>query len=109
NLKIEFTHWRGFGKGGRPPALPILLLGGPARETGEDTFGDYADGLAFSPRVRGAIIGRNLLFPPEADPLPMCRALTTLVHQNASLNQALGVFEGADPTRNGAMRKGSRH
>lgn len=109
NLWLKLPYCEGFAQVGRATTLPILLLGGPARETVADTLRDYADGLASSFRVRGAIIGRNLLFPAEADPLPMCRALTTLVHQNASLNQALGVFGGADPTRDGAMRKGSRH
>src|SRR5256884_10012198 len=48
-----------------------LLVGSMYRETVADTLRDYADGLASSSRVRGAIIGRNLLFPSEADPLPM--------------------------------------
>ena len=104
NLWLKLPYCEGFAQVGRATTLPILLLGGPARETVADTLRDYADGLASSSRVRGAIIGRNLLFPSEADPLPMCRALTTLVHENASLNQALGVFEGADPTRNGVQR-----
>jgi hypothetical protein len=43
--------------------------------------------------VRGAIIGRNLLFPGDADPLPMCRALTALVHRDAGLEGALRVME----------------
>lgn len=74
--------------------LPILLLGGPARETPEEMLRDFADGFAAGPRVRGAIIGRNLLFPGDTDPLPMCRALTALVHQGASLDDALRVLHG---------------
>ena len=73
----------------RSTTLPILLLGGPARESPVDTLRDFADGLAAGPRMRGAIIGRNLLFPGDADPLPMCRALTALVHEGASLEQAV--------------------
>src|SRR5437762_13705986 len=108
SLWLKLPYCEGFAQVGRATTLPILLLGGPARETVADTLRDYADGLASSYRVRGAVIGRNLLFPPGADALPMCRALTTLVHENASLNQAGGVFERADPTTNGAMRKRSR-
>lgn len=73
--------------------LPILLLGGPARERPEDTLRDFADGLAASPRIRGAIIGRNLLFPGAADPLPMCRALTSLVHGRVPLDEALRMLD----------------
>jgi hypothetical protein len=69
--------------------LPILLLGGPARESPVDTLRDFANGLAAGPRIRGAIIGRNLLFPGDADPLPMCRALTALVHEGVPLDEAV--------------------
>ena len=52
----------------RATTLPLLLLGGPARGTAEETLRDFAGGLAAGARVRGAIIGRNLLFPGDADP-----------------------------------------
>jgi hypothetical protein len=86
-----------FARVGRATTLPILLLGGPARESPADTLRDFAAGFAASGRVRGAIIGRNLLFPGEADPLPMCRALTAMVHRGAGLEEALYVLEGHDP------------
>jgi hypothetical protein len=73
----------------RATTLPLLLLGGPARGTPEETLRDFAGGLSAGPRVRGAIIGRNLLYPGEADPLPMCRALTALVHRGATLPDAI--------------------
>ncbi len=76
----------------RATTLPLLLLGGPARETPQETLRDFADGLAAGTRVRGAIIGRNLLYPGTADPLPMCSALTALVHEGASLAQALALL-----------------
>jgi len=79
NLWLKLPYCEGFAQVGRATTLPILLL------------------------------GRNLLFPPEADPLPMCRALTALVHREADLNQAFRVLEGADPTRDRARQKGSRH
>lgn len=78
----------------RATTLPILLLGGPARESQIDTLRDFADGLATGPRVRGAMIGRNLLFPGNADPLPMCRALTAMVHKGAKLEQAIQHLDG---------------
>jgi hypothetical protein len=73
----------------RATTLPILLLGGPARESPVDTLRDFANGLAAGRRMRGAIIGRNLLFPGDADPLPMCRAVTALVHEGVTLDEAV--------------------
>ncbi len=92
----------------RATTLPLLLLGGPARGTPEETLRDFAGGLAAGPRVRGAIIGRNLLFPGEADPLPMCRALTALVHRGADLSAALKrLHEPARPRRRPAAAPGT--
>jgi hypothetical protein len=73
----------------RATTLPLLLLGGPARGTAAETLRDFAGGLAAGGRVRGAIIGRNLLYPGEADPLPLSRALTAIVHGGADLAGAL--------------------
>jgi hypothetical protein len=75
----------------RSTTLPILLLGGPARESPSDTLKDFASALNTSSRVRGAVIGRNLLFPGEADPLPMCKALTAIVHQGVTLDEAVRI------------------
>lgn len=76
--------------------LPILLLGGPARETAGETLRDFAQGLAASARVRGAIVGRNLLYPGPDDPLPMCRGLGKLVHEGCSVSDALRTMEEND-------------
>jgi len=92
----------------RATTLPLLLLGGPARGTPEDTLRDFAGGLAAGARVRGAIIGRNLLYPGDADPLPLCRALTALVHGGGDLALALQCLsepETARPRRRAAAAR----
>src|SRR5262249_33276466 len=63
--------------------LPLLLLGGPARGTPEETLRDFAAGLSAGGRVRGAIIGRHPLYPGAGGPLPLCRALTPPAHGRA--------------------------
>ena len=89
-LKLPYSE--DFGRVCRATTLPILLLGGPARESPIETLRDFAAGLTSSPRVRGAIIGRNLLFPPDQDPLPMCRALTAMIHRGAGFNEAVQLL-----------------
>ena len=89
-LKLPYSE--DFGRVCRATTLPILLLGGPARESPIETLRDFAAGLTSSPRVRGAIIGRNLLFPPHQDPLPMCRALTAMIHRGAGFNEAVQLL-----------------
>jgi DhnA family fructose-bisphosphate aldolase class Ia len=77
----------------------VLLLGGPARESPLDTLRDFAEGMAAGGNIRGAIIGRNLLFPGEGDPLPMCRALSRIVHDGADLAEAARVLEEGGEAR----------
>jgi DhnA family fructose-bisphosphate aldolase class Ia len=93
HLWLKLPYGDGFERVCRATTLPILLLGGPARESPAATLKDFASGLEAGPNVRGAIIGRNLLFPGDADPLPMCRALTALVHGGVGLDGALRALE----------------
>jgi hypothetical protein len=101
---LKLPYCENFGRVGQATTLPILLLGGPARDDPTHTLRDFKDGLDASARVRGAIIGRNLLFPSSADPacgsaapspLPMCRALTSLVHHDATLEEAVGIAQSS--------------
>ena len=92
-LWLKMPYCDDLARVAKATTLPILLLGGPARETALETLRDFATGFAASPRIRGAIIGRNLLFPGAADPLPMCRALTSMVHENATLDDARHMLE----------------
>ena len=90
NIWLKLPYCEGFSPVGRATTVPILLLGGPARERPTDTLREFSDGFISSTRVRGAIIGRNLLFPgKQEDPLPMCRALTAMVHHGVRLEEAV--------------------
>lgn len=85
---LKLPYCKDFSRVCRATTLPILLLGGPARDDPREVLADFFQGLSSGARVRGAIIGRNLLFPSDGDPLPMCQALTSLVHENVSLDEA---------------------
>jgi hypothetical protein len=90
---LKLPYCEGFDRVCCATTLPILLLGGPARESPADLLHDFAAGLAAGTRVRGAIIGRNLLFPAAGDPLPICRALTAIVHRNAGIEETRHFWE----------------
>lgn len=92
---LKLPYCQGFDRVCRATTLPILLLGGPARESPTETLRDFAAGLSSSPRVRGAVIGRNLLFPLDRDPLPMCLALTAIIHRGASFDEAVQLLAGS--------------
>ena len=94
---LKLPYCKDFSRVCRATTLPILLLGGPARDDPREVLSDFFQGLSSGARVRGAIIGRNLLFPSDGDPLPMCRALTSLVHENASLDEACRIRTQSPP------------
>ena len=99
HIWLKLPYGVGFDRVCRATTLPILLLGGPAREDLRDTMRDFAEGLACSNRVRGAIIGRNLLFPPNGDPLPAGRALTLMIHKGATFDDAVRTIGEPPPVQ----------
>ena len=46
--------------------LPVVLLGGEVSADQEAQFAAWSKALA-SPNVRGMVVGRTLLFPPDGD------------------------------------------
>lgn len=58
--------------------LPTLLLGGDPDESPEETFASWEKALAL-PGVRGLIVGRALLYPPDGDVAGAVDTATALV------------------------------
>ncbi|MBM7804996.1 DhnA family fructose-bisphosphate aldolase class Ia [Geodermatophilus bullaregiensis] len=59
--------------------LPTLLLGGDPSRRPEETYVQWRDALAL-PAVRGLVIGRTLLYPPDDDVATAVDTATALVH-----------------------------
>ncbi len=59
--------------------LPTLLLGGDPSDAPEETFASWADALAL-PSVRGLVVGRTLLYPPDDDVTAAVDTAVALVH-----------------------------
>ncbi len=59
--------------------LPTLLLGGDPSDAPEETFASWADALAL-PSVRGLVVGRTLLYPPDDDVASAVDTAVALVH-----------------------------
>ncbi len=59
--------------------LPTLLLGGDPSRRPEETFAEWRDALAL-PAVRGLVVGRTLLYPPDDDVAAAVDTAVGLVH-----------------------------
>ena len=73
--------------GGCP--VPVVIAGGPKCETELEVFEFVHDGIQ-----KGAIgvnLGRNIWQNPH--PLPMMRALSAIIHQNATPKEAQDLFQ----------------
>lgn len=74
--------------------LPLLLLGGPARPDPLLTLTDFSAGMSSGSNVRGAMVGRNVIFPGDDDPLAMTVAITAVIRNGAPPHTAVEMMAG---------------
>jgi hypothetical protein len=79
--------------------LPILLLGGDAMDDVGGLLGQVELAMKAGSNVRGVLMGRNLLYPAEGDPLPVAEAVTSMVHEGIPASVALGRMEKSKDTK----------
>lgn len=69
--------------------LPILLLGGEPVGDATPFLRELAAGLKAGANVRGALVGRNILYPGDDDPLAAIESVGGIIHLGWSVEQAL--------------------
>jgi hypothetical protein len=79
----------------RATTLPILLLGGESSGDPEGFLREVAAGLAAGPTVRGALVGRNILYPGELSPRAAADAVGRLIHGQDDLEGARRTLRAA--------------
>jgi 3-hydroxy-5-phosphonooxypentane-2,4-dione thiolase len=88
--RVVKTYWcEGFEKVVEGCPVPVVIAGGPKADTEEEVFEFVSDGIK-----KGAIglnLGRNVW--KHDHPVAMVKALRAIVHENASVKEALKVFE----------------
>ena len=63
---LKLPAWSDIAAAAAVSTLPVLILGGDPGENWDAAFADWARALE-QPTVRGLVIGRALLFPPDGD------------------------------------------
>jgi DhnA family fructose-bisphosphate aldolase class Ia len=87
-LWLKLPYCDGFETVARATTLPILLLGGESAGDPTGFLGEIASALASGPAVRGALVGRNVLYPGDRDPLAVMDAVGGIVHEGWSAERA---------------------
>jgi len=78
-----------FEKVAMATTLPMLMLGGASRGDPEPTIHSFYHGLQSGENVRGAMVGRNVLFPGAEDPRAVAVAINALIHEGLTPEQAI--------------------
>lgn len=88
--KVVKTYWcEEFDKVVHGCPVPIVMAGGPKCETAREVFEFVHDGME-----KGAIgvnLGRNIW--QHAYPVAVAKALRAVIHENASVDEADGIFQ----------------
>lgn len=79
-LKIPFTEH--FERVTTSTTLPIVILGGGKSTSSEEFLSDIQKSMESGNQVRGTMIGRNILYPKDSDPLTMAESVGKIVHGN---------------------------
>lgn len=86
-LKIPYCE-DGFERVALATTCPILILGGEAKGDPTPLFKEFISGMQAGKNVRGALVGRNILFPGDDDPRAVAAAVNGIVHKGYNLTQA---------------------
>ncbi len=77
----------------RATTLPILLLGGESVGDATPLLKEIEAGLSSGSNVRGALVGRNVLYPGPEDPLVVAQAAGSIIHQRWTVDRTLAAQE----------------
>jgi DhnA family fructose-bisphosphate aldolase class Ia len=89
NLWLKIPYGESYSRIVRATTLPLLMLGGESKGDPTGTIAEFVAGLKAGANVRGALVGRNILFPGKDDPLAAALAVNRVVHAGASIDEAV--------------------
>jgi hypothetical protein len=92
-LWLKLPYCENYEMVARATTLPILLLGGEPVGDVRPFLRELAAGLKAGHNVRGALVGRNVLFPGGGDALAAAEAAGRIVHRGWTVDGALDVLD----------------
>jgi DhnA family fructose-bisphosphate aldolase class Ia len=101
-LWLKLPYCENYETVARATTLPILLLGGESTGDPSLFLRQLGSAMSAGPNVRGALVGRNVLYPGDEDPLAMAEAAGGIVHHGwpvAEALQAMAAKRGCDLDR----------
>jgi DhnA family fructose-bisphosphate aldolase class Ia len=93
HLWLKLPYCENYGVVAQATTLPILLLGGESVGDATPVLREITTGLSSGENVRGALVGRNVLFPGSDDPLVAAQAAGSIIHYNWTVERVLAEQE----------------
>ena len=89
NLWLKIPYVDKYDQVAKATSLPILMLGGASKGTPIDTIENFERGMGAGTNVRGALVGRNVLYPGVDDPMAVAGAISKVIHSEYSTLAAI--------------------
>lgn len=80
-LWLKLPYCEGFNIVASSTTLPILLLGGEATGESDSNLAWLRSAMECANNVRGVMLGRNMLYPGDTDPVTFAELVHELVHR----------------------------
>lgn len=91
-LWLKLPYCEDYAVVARATTLPILLLGGESAGDPAAFLRQLESAMKAGPNVRGALVGRNVLYPGNEDPRAMAEAAGGVVHAGWTADEALAAM-----------------
>jgi len=88
-LWLKLPYCDGFATVAKSTTLPILLLGGESAGDPAPFLRQLESAMGAGSNVRGAMVGRNVVFPCDDDPMAIADAAGGIIHSGWSVKQAM--------------------
>jgi DhnA family fructose-bisphosphate aldolase class Ia len=89
NMWMKIPYVKNYDRVAQAFSGPILMLGGASTGYPVDVIEQFACGMGEGENVRGAMVGRNVLFPGDDDPAAIAEVICHIVHRGISANDAV--------------------
>jgi len=89
NTWLKIPYCENYELVARASTCPKLMLGGASRGDPTPTIAEFAQGMKAGKSIRGALVGRNVHHPGRDDPRAVALAISGIVHQGFSVEQAV--------------------
>lgn len=89
NLWLKIPYGDNYPQIVKATTLPLLMLGGESKGDPTGVIEEFAAGIQAGKNVRGALVGRNILFPGKDDPLAVALGVVKVIHEGYTKDRAM--------------------